>query len=30
MAYTIKFRNKVLKTLVKINELYYSAIKKQI
>ena len=30
MAYTIEFRNKVLKTLIKINEPYYSAIKKQI
>ena len=30
MAYTIEFRNKFLKTLIKINETYYSAIKKQI
>ena len=30
MAYTIEFRNKVLKALVKINEPHYSAIKKQI
>lgn len=30
MAYTIEFRNKVLKALIKINEPYYSAIKKQI
>ena len=30
MAYTIEFRNKVLKTLIKINEPNYSAIKKQI
>ena len=30
MAYTIEFRNKVLKALVKINEPYYAAIKKQI
>jgi mRNA interferase RelE/StbE len=30
MAYTIEFRNKVLKALVKINEPNYSAIKKQI
>ncbi len=28
MAYTIEFRNKVLKALVKINEPHYSAIKK--
>lgn len=30
MAYTIEFRSKVLKVLVKINEPHYSAIKKQI
>ncbi len=30
MTYTIEFRNKVLKTLIKINEPHYSAIKKQI
>lgn len=30
MAYTVEFRNKVLKALVKINEPHYSAIKKQI
>jgi mRNA interferase RelE/StbE len=30
MAYTIEFRNKVLKALIKINEPHYSAIKKQI
>ena len=30
MAYTIEFRNKVLKALIKINEPNYSAIKKQI
>ena len=30
MAYTIEFRNKVLKALIKINEPFYSAIKKQI
>lgn len=30
MAYTIEFRAKVLKALVKINEPYFTAIKKQI
>lgn len=30
MAYNIEFRNKVLKVLIKINEPYYSAIKKHI
>jgi mRNA interferase RelE/StbE len=30
MAYSIEFRSKVLKALIKINEPYYSAIKKQI
>ncbi len=30
MAYTIEFRNRVLKALLKINEPHYSAIKKQI
>ncbi|MBG6060268.1 mRNA interferase RelE/StbE [Flavobacterium sp. CG_9.1] len=30
MAYTIEFRKKVLKALIKINEPHYSAIKKQI
>ncbi|TRX35916.1 type II toxin-antitoxin system RelE family toxin [Flavobacterium restrictum] len=30
MVYTIEFRTKVLKALIKINEPYYSAIKKQI
>ncbi len=30
MIYTIEFQKKVLKALVKINEPYYSAIKKQI
>lgn len=30
MAYTIEFRNRVLKVLLKINEPHYSAIKKQI
>jgi mRNA interferase RelE/StbE len=30
MAYSIEFRNKVLKTLIKIKEPYYSTIKKQI
>jgi len=30
MAYTIEFRSKVLKALVKINEPNYSAIKKEI
>ena len=30
MAYAIEFRSKVLKTLIKINEPFYSAIKKQI
>jgi mRNA interferase RelE/StbE len=30
MAYTIEFRNKVLKALIKINEPHYSNIKKQI
>ena len=30
MAYNIEFSNKVLKALIKINEPYYSAIKKEI
>ncbi|WP_269221628.1 MULTISPECIES: type II toxin-antitoxin system RelE family toxin [Flavobacterium] len=30
MAYSIEFRSKVLKALIKINEPYYSLIKKQI
>ena len=30
MAYSIEFRSKVLKALIKINEPYYSEIKKQI
>ena len=30
MAYSIKLKSKVLKTLIKIKEPYYSAIKKQI
>ncbi|GGF19023.1 type II toxin-antitoxin system RelE family toxin [Flavobacterium limi] len=30
MAYNIEFRNKVLKILIKINEPYYSSIKKNI
>jgi mRNA interferase RelE/StbE len=30
MAYTITFRDRVIKSLVKINEPFYSAIKKQI
>ncbi|MDQ6471489.1 type II toxin-antitoxin system RelE/ParE family toxin [Flavobacterium sp. LHD-80] len=30
MIYNIEFRNKVLKVLIKINEPYYSAIKKHI
>ena len=30
MAYNVEFRNKVLKVLIKINEPYYSAIKKHI
>ncbi|SFD40208.1 type II toxin-antitoxin system RelE family toxin [Flavobacterium phragmitis] len=30
MTYRIEFHNKVLKALIKINEPYYSAIKKQI
>lgn len=30
MTYTIEFRNKVLKSLIKINEPYYSAIKNAI
>jgi mRNA interferase RelE/StbE len=30
MAYNIEFRSKVLKVLIKINEPYYSAIKKNI
>lgn len=30
MSYTIEFRSKVLKALIKINEPHYSAIKKQL
>jgi mRNA interferase RelE/StbE len=30
MAYTITFRDKVIKSLIKINEPFYTAIKKQI
>ncbi|MBE8727213.1 type II toxin-antitoxin system RelE family toxin [Flavobacterium hungaricum] len=30
MSYEIQFRNKVLKILIKINEPYYSVIKKRI
>ncbi|MFV8268751.1 type II toxin-antitoxin system RelE family toxin [Flavobacterium sp. GT2N3] len=30
MSYTITFKDKVIKSLIKINEPFYSAIKKQI